>query len=197
MNRYLNRTAFAALADVDTLLFVVQAGVWNQEDQLVLKAVAKSKRPAILVINKIDQLEDKSQLLPYIESLRELHAFVDIVPVLAKNGTQVEALELKVLETLPESTNMFPDDQLTDRSEKFFAAEFIREQLTRQFHMELPYAATVEIESFKEDDKMYRIHALIWVERPGQKNILIGNICSMVTEVSKILRIIRSKIMLN
>lgn len=175
MNRYLNRTANAVLADVDTILFVVQAGVWNREDRLVLKSIINSKRPVILVINKIDQLDDKDQLLPYIESLRDLHQFVDVVPVSARNGTQLEALESKVLETLPAGENLFPDDQLTDRSEKFFAAELIREQLTRQFHMELPYATTVEIESFKEEDKMYRINALIWVERSGQKSILIGN----------------------
>ena len=175
MNRYLNRTANTVLSDVDTLLFVVQAGVWNREDKLVLKSVINSKRPVIMVINKIDLLEDRQQLLPFIDSLRELHEFVDIVPVSAKSGTQVEELELKVLATLPVAENMFPDDQLTDRSEKFFAAELIREQLTRQFHKELPYATTVEIESFKEDEKMYRIHALIWVERPGQKNILIGS----------------------
>ena len=175
MNRYLNRTANTVLSDVDTLLFVVQAGVWNREDRQVLKSVISSKRPVILVINKIDQLEDKIELLPYIESIKELHQFVDIVPVSAKNGTQVDELELKVLATLPEGGNLFPDDQLTDRSEKFFAAELVREQLTRQFHMELPYATTVEIESFKEEEKMYRISALIWVERSGQKNILIGN----------------------
>lgn len=175
MNRYLNRTANTVLSDVDTLLFVVQAGVWNREDKQVLKSVVNSKRPAILVINKIDLMEDKSDLLPYIESIKELHDFVDIVPISAKNGIQVEELEQKVLATLPEGGNLYPDDQLTDRNEKFFAAELIREQLTRQFHMELPYATTVEIESFKEEEKMYRISALIYVERSGQKAILIGN----------------------
>lgn len=175
MNRYLNRTAQSALQDVDTLLFVVQAGVFNREDRQALKRVIDSKRPAILVVNKIDLLENRDSLLPFIDELRQQHEFVDVVPVSAKNGAQLELLEQRVLATLPAGENLFPEDQLTDRSEKFFAAELIREQLTRQFHMELPYATSVEIESFEEQDKLYRISALIWVERNGQKQILIGN----------------------
>ena len=174
MNRYLNRTASAVLADVDILLFVVQAGVFNREDQLVLKKIIDSGRPVILAINKIDTLEDKAELLPFIEEISAKHDFADVMPVSAKQGSQVEALEKLLLQMLPEGENIFPDDQLTDRSERFFAAELIREQVTRQYHMELPYAATVEIEQFKEEGKMYRISAIIWVERPGQKNILIG-----------------------
>jgi len=175
MNRYLNRTAKAALSDVDVLLFVVQAGVFNREDKLVLKTVSESKTPVILVINKIDLLEDKEELLPYIAELKELHDFLDVMLVSAKNGKQVEELENRVLQALPEGENNYPEDQLTDRSERFFAAELIREQLTRHYHQELPYATTVEIESFSEEEKLYRINALIWVERKGQKAILIGN----------------------
>jgi len=175
MNRYLNRTAKAVLSDVDVLLFVVQAGVFNREDKLVLKTVIESKTPVILVINKIDLLEDKEELLPYIAELKELYAFQDVRLVSAKNGKQVEELENRVLQALPEGENIYPEDQLTDRSERFFAAELIREQLTRHYHQELPYATTVEIESFSEEEKLYRIHALIWVERKGQKAILIGN----------------------
>lgn len=175
MNRYLNRTASAVLSDVDILLFVVQAGIFNHEDKLVLKSIVNSKRPAILVINKIDKLKDKSELLPFIDSIKDMHQFIDIVPVSAKQDKQVKELEQKVIDALPDAENMFPEDQLTDRSERFFAAELIREQLTRQFHMELPYATTVEIESFIEEKNIYRIHALIWVERSGQKHILIGD----------------------
>ena len=174
MNRSLNRTAKTALTDVDLLLFVVQAGVWNREDRLVMQNVIDSKTPTILVVNKVDEVEDREQLLPFLEQLSGEHDFVQMLPVSARNGTQVETLEDHVLENLPEGENIFPEDQLTDRSERFFAAEFIREQLTRHYHMELPYATTVEIESFKEEPKIYRIHALIWVERVGQKNILIG-----------------------
>ena len=175
MNRYLNRTANAVLQDVDVIVFVVQAGVWNNEDELVLKQVKKSSRPIILVINKIDLVEDKESLLPYMEMLGSQHDFLQVIPVSAKNGNQLDTLEENILAALPEGENIFPEDQLTDRSERFFAAELIREQLTRHYHMELPYAASVEIESFAEEPKLYRIHALIWVERQGQKNILIGN----------------------
>ena len=175
MNRYLNRTANAVLQDVDVIVFVVQAGVWNNEDELVLNQVKKSSRPIILVINKIDLVEDKESLLPYMEMLGSQHDFLQVIPVSAKNGNQLDTLEENILAALPEGENIFPEDQLTDRSERFFAAELIREQLTRHYHMELPYAATVEIESFAEEPKLYRIHALIWVERQGQKNILIGN----------------------
>jgi len=174
MNRYLNRTAAAVLQDVDVLLFVVQAGVFNREDKLALDKAIKTGRPIILAINKIDELEDRADVLPFIEELNTLYDFVSILPVSAKNGIQVEELELKLLEQLPESENIFPEDQLTDRNERFFAAELIREQVTRQYHMELPYATTVEIESFTEEPRIYRISAIIWVERNGQKNILIG-----------------------
>lgn len=175
MNRYLNRTANAVLQDVDVIVFVVQAGVWNNEDELVLNQVKKSSRPIILVINKIDLVDDKESLLPYMETLGSQHDFLQVIPVSAKNGNQLDTLEENILAALPEGENIFPEDQLTDRSERFFAAELIREQLTRHYHMELPYAASVEIESFAEEPKLYRIHALIWVERQGQKNILIGN----------------------
>jgi GTP-binding protein Era len=174
MNRYLNRTASAVLQDVDVLLFVVQAGVFNREDKLVLEKLAKIKAPVVLAINKIDTLPDKSELLPFIDDLKQKHEFAAILPVSAKNGQQVEALENQLLKLLPESESIFPEDQLTDRSERFFAAELIREQITRKYHMELPYATTVEIEQFVEEGRMYRIAAIIWVERDGQKNILIG-----------------------
>lgn len=174
MNRYLNRTASAVLQDVDVLLFVVQAGVFNREDKLVLDKAISTGRPVLLAINKIDTLEDKSALLPFIDELKQKHEFAAILPVSAKNGSQVEPLEQQLLALLPASENIFPEDQLTDRSERFFAAELVREQITRQYHMELPYATTVEIENFTEEEKMYRISAIIWVERPGQKNILIG-----------------------
>ncbi|MEJ2214749.1 MAG: GTPase Era [Gammaproteobacteria bacterium] len=188
MNRYLNRTANAVLQDVDVIVFVVQAGVWNNEDELVLNQVKKSSRPIILVINKTDLVEDKESLLPYMEMLASQHDFLQVIPVSAKNGNQLDTLEEHILAALPEGENIFPEDQLTDRSERFFAAELIREQLTRHYHMELPYAATVEIESFAEEPKLYRIHALIWVERQGQKNILIGNKGDALKQVGTLAR---------
>lgn len=175
MNRYLNRTARAVLNDVDLLLFVVQAGVFNREDRQVLNNLADSKIPVILVINKIDLLEGREQLLPFIEQLSEEFAFAAVLPVSANSADDVRRLEDGLIALLPEGEPIFPDDQLSDRSERFFVAELIREQLTRHFHQELPYATTVEIESYEEEPGLVRIHALIWVERPGQKTILIGH----------------------
>ena len=174
LNRYLNRTAKASLRDVDLLLWVVEAGSWTDEDDAVLKEVKKADAPVLVAVNKIDRLEDKQALLPYLQSLGERLNFLQVIPVSATRGQQVEDLEQALLGALPEGDNIFPDDQLSDRPESFFAAELLREQLTRRYAAELPYQLSVEIEQFKEEDGMYRINALIWVERPSQKAIIIG-----------------------
>jgi len=175
MNRYLNRTAKTMLNDVDLILFVVDAMKWTVEDAAVLELVGTVKVPTVLVINKLDQIDDKEKLLPFIKDLSIKHAFREIIPLSAKTGKNVSQLEKLVLELMPEGENVFPEDQLTDRSERFFAAELVREQLTRRYAKEIPYAITVEIEQFEDVGNMYRIGALIWVEREGQKNIIIGN----------------------
>jgi GTP-binding protein Era len=174
MNRYLNRTAKSALFDVDLLLFVVEAGRWTPEDAAALELVRQAEVPTLLVVNKIDRLENKEALLPFIAEISQRYSFQDVVPLSAQTGKNVDALEALVLAALPAGAHIFPDDQLTDRPECFFAAELIREQLTRRYAKEIPYALTVEIERFEEADKLYRIHAIVWVERPGQKNIIIG-----------------------
>ncbi len=189
MNRYLNRTAKSALADVDLLLFVVEAQKWTSEDQSVLDSIKKYKTPVILVINKIDTIKKKDELLPYIAETSARFEFQEVIPVSARNSVQLEELESRVLGYLPEGDNFFPEDQLTDRSERFFAAELIREQLTRRYAKEIPYALTVEIEKFEEEGNLYRINALIWVERPGQKNIIIGKKGEALKEVGKSARI--------
>ncbi|KAA6185752.1 GTPase Era [Thiohalocapsa marina] len=175
LNRYLNRTARATLADVDLVLLLLEAPRFTSEDELALKAVIAAGRPTIAVVNKIDLMRDKTALLPYLGALGRRHAFADIVPVSARRGDQLERLEQLILAQLPEADNLFPDDQLTDRSERFFAAELLREQLTRRYGEELPYQTTVEIERFEDQGGRYLIHALIWVERPGQKAIIIGH----------------------
>lgn len=175
LNRYLNRTAHAAAADVDLLLFVVEATRFTWEDAKALRAVADSGAPAIAVVNKIDGIKDKQRLLPYLQELSGRHEFRDLVPVCAVTGDQVDRLEGLVMRALPEGEAIFPPDQLTDRSERFFAAELLREQLTRRYGEELPYCTTVEIERFLDERGRYRINALIWVERRGQKAIIIGN----------------------
>lgn len=175
LNRYLNRTARTVIADVDLVLLLVEALRFTAEDELALKSAADAGTPVLAVVNKVDQVRDKGALLPYLEALSRRHAFVDIVPVSAKSGDQLDVLERVILAHLPEAPKVFPPDQLTDRSERFFAGELLREQLTRRYGEELPYQTTVEIERFEEQGGRYLIHALIWVERPGQKAIVIGH----------------------
>ncbi len=189
MNRYLNRTAKTALVDVDLVIFVVEAMRWNDEDAMVMENIITEKMPVILVINKIDRVKERTELLPYMAEVAAKHDFLEILPISAKSGEGIELLEKKVESFLPEGDNYFPDDQLTDRSERFFAAELIREQLTRRFAQEIPYALTVEIEKFEQEGNLYRISALIWVERPGQKNIIIGNNGEALKEVGTQARI--------
>jgi len=186
LNRYLNRAARAMLADVDLVLLVIEALHFGDEDALALAEIAKAGTPTLAAVNKTDRVADKARLLPFLQSLSERHPFVDIVPVSALKGDQVERLEARVLAALPEAEPLFPEDQLTDRSERFLAAELLREQLMQRYGQELPYRTTVEIESFTlerstnvgqadaDDEARARIHALIWVERESQKAIIIG-----------------------
>ena len=175
LNRYLNRAARAAISDVDLILWVVEALRFTAEDTKALRAAAEAGKPVIAVVNKIDQVPDKARLLPFLQGLAERHDFLAVVPVSAAKGDQVERLLSLVVGALPEGENIFPEDQLTDRSERFFAAELVREQLMRRYGDELPYCTTVEIERFEDQGGSYRIHALVWVERPGQKAIIIGD----------------------
>ncbi|MES9872707.1 MAG: GTPase Era [Candidatus Sedimenticola sp. 6PFRAG7] len=185
MNKYLNRTAKSALADVDLLVFVVEAMRWTEEDAAVLQTIKSNNIPAILVINKVDTIKEKEKLLPFLGEVAAMHTFEEVIPLSAKNGDNTDNLGRNVLDRLPTGDNYFPDDQLSDRSERFFAAELIREQLTRRYAKEIPYALTVEIEKFEEEGNLYRINALVWVERPGQKNIIIGSKGAALKEVGK------------
>lgn len=174
MNRYLNRTAHTALLDVDLVLFVVQACAWTEEDASVLKAIKRAGIATIAVVNKVDLIAQKQALLPFIAELSARHDFVEVIPVSAQSGDNIELLLSRVLAGLPAGEAIFPEDQISDRSERFFAAELLREQLIRRYHRELPYAVTVEIERFVEQDGRYEIAAVIWVEREGQRAILLG-----------------------
>jgi GTP-binding protein Era len=174
LNRYLNRSARSAVGETDLVLLVVEALRWTPEDALALAALKAAEVPAIAVINKVDGVADKSALLPYLEALAARYPFRELFPVSAARGDGIAALEQAVVAALPEGEFQYPEDQITDRSERFFAAELLREQLVQRYGKELPYRTTVEIERFEEVDGRYRIHALVWVERPGQKAILIG-----------------------
>lgn len=174
INRYMNRTATAALRDVDLVLFVVDGLKWTSDDDLVLQKIQAAAVPTMLVINKVDAVEDKAALLPRIEELSQRHSFVEVVPVSALRDHNLDRLQEQVAQRLPLSPPFFPEDQITDRSPRFLAAEIVREKIMRQLGDEVPYELTVEIEEFKEEGKLQRIGALILVERDGQKAIVIG-----------------------
>jgi len=175
INRYMNKAATSITKDVDVIVFIVQALKWTDEDQSVLSKLKESKLPIILAVNRIDWVTDKKRLLPYLQEAQGKHEFSDIVPISALKGTHVEELEGLIEKYLPESEPFFPEDQLTDRSVRFLAAEIIREKLVRELGEELPYQTTVDIESFKDEDGITKIHALVLVETKGQKSIVIGN----------------------
>lgn len=175
MNRYMNRAASNTIHDVDVIVFVVERLVWNKEDHYVMEKIKRSAVPVILVINKIDLIADKTKLLPHIDKLSKKLDVVQVIPLSAKREEGSALLEEKVLELLPQQSHaFFPEGQFTDKSERFIAAEIIREKLMRQLNQELPYALTVEIEKFETAENLLRINGLIWVERKGQKKVIIG-----------------------
>lgn len=173
LNRAMNRGVTQALADVDVVLFVVEAGRFDDKDAAVLNLLP-ADRPVIVAVNKIDQLKDKTQLLPFLASLGARYNFAAVVPVSAAKGRQLDDLLAETRKHLPHSELLFGEDEITDKSEKFLAAEYIREKLFRLIGDELPYAATVEIEKFELDGALRRIHAAIVVDRDGHKAIIIG-----------------------
>ncbi len=175
INRYMNKAASSVIHDVDVLLFLVQALKWTDEDQMVLDKLKDVKAPIILVINKVDTVEEKEALLPFIQQISQKHAFNNVIPLSAKKGENVANLEQLIGGLLPENPPLFQEDEYTDRSVRFLVAELIREKLVRELGKELPYETTVEIEQFKEDEKLITIHAVILVEKKGQKAIIIGN----------------------
>jgi len=174
INRYMNRAASAAIRDVDLVVFVVDRTAWTEEDAMVLEQIQRAGLPVMLVVNKVDLLADKSDLLPHLQMLADKADFAAILPVSALQQHNVSELEAEILRLLPESDHFFPEDQITDRSQRFLAAEIVREKIMRQLGEELPYAITVEIEDFSQEDAVLHISAVIFVERKGQKKILIG-----------------------
>ena len=175
INRYMNRTASSAIKDVDLVVFVVDRTAWTDEDQMVLEQIQSAGIPAILAVNKVDLLADKTELLPQLKILAGMAEFVAVMPLSALQQHNVAQLEHEILKFLPESEHFFPEDQITDRSQRFLAAEIVREKIMRQLGEELPYAVTVEIEEFSMEAAVLHISAVILVERKGQKKILIGD----------------------
>lgn len=174
INRYMNRAAVSVLDDVDVVIFVVDALKWTEDDALVLERLQKAACPVILAVNKIDELADKSKLLPHLQWLAQQREFAEIVPISAQGGHNIDTLARLVAERLPEQPHMFGPDELTDRSQRFLASELIREKVMRQIGDEIPYQLAVEIERFVEEGGLFRISAAILVEKDGQKAIVIG-----------------------
>ena len=174
INRYMNRAATSAIRDVDLVILVVDRTAWTDEDRMVLEQVKQAGVPVLLAVNKVDLLDDKSVLLPHIQMLSEQAEFAAILPLSALQHGQIDQLEREIISHLPESLHFFPEDQITDRSQRFLAAEIVREKIMRQLGDEIPYAVAVEIEEFAQQGDILHLSALILVERKGQKKILIG-----------------------
>ena len=183
INRYMNRAASSALSDVDVVVFVVDRLKWNEEDEMVLKRVRHSGKPCIVAINKIDRLLDADLLLPHIQELSSELDHAEFVPLSALKKNNVEHLLQQVEAKLPAGEPFFDEDQVTDRSMRFMAAEIIREKIMRQLGEEVPYASTVEIEKYQMRGNLTHIHALVLVEREGQKSILIGDKGSRLKQI--------------
>ena len=185
MNRYMNQAAIRALQDVDVVVFLVEGLRWTADDDLVLKELVSVQCPVVLAVNKVDLIADKESLLPGLQTLAVKREFEQIIPLSAFKGENVTELEACIESLLPESAAFFPEDQITDRSERFLVAERVREKLFRKLGKELPYGLTVEIEQFKREKHIIHIHALIWVERQSQKSIVIGKQGRMLKEVGQ------------
>ncbi|AWB58733.1 GTPase Era [Colwellia sp. Arc7-D] len=176
INRLMNRAASSTLAEVETVVFLVEGTHWTSDDEMVLTKIKNSGAPCVLVVNKIDNIQDRDTLLPHLQKLGAMHDFADIVPISASKGENVDAIKKICFKALPEGDFWFPEDYITDRSSRFMASEIVREKLIRFTGDELPYSTTVEIEQFKIDDKgILHINALILVERTTQKRMVIGN----------------------
>ena len=202
INRQMNRSASSAIQDVDLVLFVVDKAEWTDEDKNVLDQVKHVKSPIVVVVNKVDQVENKSIILPVLQRLSEALPKAEIVPLSALKGTNLDVLEKLVIESIPENTHFYPEDQVTDRNLRFLVSEIIREKLIRQLGEELPHQTAVEIEEFVEEPHLITISAAILVERKGQKSIVIGDGGSRVKSVGQqaridIERLVESKVMLN
>ena len=202
LNRYMNQAAESALKGVDVIVFIIDRDIWNETDQRVAEEVFKAGSPVIIAINKLDRLISKTDLFPHIQSLAKQYPDTQIIPISALYGQQLKELELEIKKFIPAGVHYFPDEQVTDKSERFLVAELIREKITRQLGAELPYEATIEIESFKHEGKIIHINALILVEREGQKKIIIGDKGARLKKIGQdarldMERLLENKVMLS
>jgi len=202
INRYMNRAATSSMVDVDLVLFVVDGLKWTDNDMHVLASLKNSHSSVILVVNKVDRVEDKQRLLTHLQFLAEQFEFKEIFPVSAIKGDNLDELEEKIMAFLPEGKPFYDEDQITDRSERFMVAELIREKIMRQLGDELPYEMTVEVEEFLCEPGLITISAAILVERDSQKSIVIGKQGQRIKKIGTDARLdmedlLESKVMLN
>ena len=174
LNRYMNQAAATAVDDVDIVILVIDARSWTDEDAAVLRIIKRSKAKCLVVLNKVDQLSRRSELFPLLQDVSKRAEFEEIIPISALKGDNITSLEKVVESLLPITPAMFPEDQITDRSTRFVVAEIVREKFIEHLGQELPYRLTIEIEYFEESTHKVDIGAVIWVERKGQKGIVIG-----------------------
>ena len=183
LNRYLNRTADTTLLGVDVIVWLIDGLSWHEYDEAIFKKLEQAGLPVILAVNKVDKVADKEAILTFFNEAQHRFPFKHLVPISALKGTNLDQLESLIMALLPERDLIYPEDQVTDRSERFLAAEIVREKLTRRLGDELPYALTVEIERYEEKPNITKIYAIIWVERLTQKNIVIGKDGEMLKKV--------------
>ncbi len=185
INRLMNRAAMTMIYDVDLIVFMIDAKKWTSEDELVLKLLQKATCPIILALNKVDLIKDKTRLLSIIESFSKKMSFAEIVPLSVKKNINVDALEKYINQHLPKQDYFFPEDQITDRDERFLVSEIVREKLMRMTGKEVPYGIAVTVESFEKKDNVLHVNVIIWVERKGQKIIVIGKKGEGLKEIGK------------
>jgi GTP-binding protein Era len=188
LNRVMNEAATTALQDIDLAVFVIEAGRWTEEDEAVLQRLKQGGAPVGLVVNKIDRIPERDKLLPELQRLGAMHDYAFIVPLSALRRENLKALVSEILPRLPEGPPLYPPDMSVGHDDRFAASETVREKLIRSLHEELPYAAAVEIEQFELEGTMYRIGAIIWVEREGQKRIVIGEDGSQLKQIGSAAR---------
>jgi len=174
LNRYLNRTAEMTMQGVDVVVWLIDSLAWQDYDEVIFKKLTQAGLPVILVVNKIDKVQEKETVLTFFAEAQYRYPFIHMIPLSALKRINLPLLQQAIIDLLPEQALIYPEDQITDRSSRFLVGEIVREKLTRRLGKELPYSLTVEIERYEELDNITKIYAIIWVERDSQRNIVIG-----------------------
>ena len=183
LNQAMNRAADGALLGVDLVLFVIEAMKWTREDEHVLQRVVQAGLPSLLLVNKVDRLKDKERLLPFLAEVQARHGFAEIVPISARREADAQRIQSLVESALPTGRAVYDEEQITDRSVRFLAAETIREKLMRRLAKELPHRLGVEVERFEDGETATEIGAVIWLDRKSHKPIVVGKDGGVLKEV--------------